>query len=85
MTEARADNARSWGGTPTPYEAWVRRQGVPVLEGYGITDLSEPNFGYLDERVQQVLGRLNGLIASLSASPSRPASSRIASLVQPTP
>lgn len=30
------------GMAPTPYEAWVRRQGVPIVEGYGVTDLARP-------------------------------------------
>src|SRR6266508_1600657 len=46
MADARGDSSRAWGGTPTPYEGWARRQGVPVYEGYGLTDLNEPDFGY---------------------------------------
>jgi quercetin dioxygenase-like cupin family protein len=34
------------GTSLTPYEAWARRQGIPVVEGYGITDLGEPDYGY---------------------------------------
>jgi hypothetical protein len=30
----------------TPYEVWARQQGVPVVEGFGITDLRAPAFGY---------------------------------------
>ena len=48
MTQPQTDGSRSWGGTPTPYEAWVRRQGIPVYEGYGLTDLNQPEFGYWD-------------------------------------
>lgn len=51
LTEARTDGQREqrgWGSTPTPYEAWVRRQGVPIVEGYGLTDLSTPRFGPWD-------------------------------------
>lgn len=36
------------GMAPTPYEAWVRRQGVPVVEGYGVTDLREPETAFWD-------------------------------------
>ena len=25
----------------TPYETWMRRQGIPVVEGYGVTDVTE--------------------------------------------
>lgn len=32
----------------TPYETWARKQGVPVVEGYGVTDLAEQTFGYWD-------------------------------------
>ncbi len=38
----------AWGSTPTPYEAWARRQGVPIIQGYGHTDLADPEFGYWD-------------------------------------
>lgn len=34
------------GRAPTPYEAWVQRQGVPIVEGYGLTDCGEPQMGY---------------------------------------
>src|SRR2546423_147196 len=33
---------------PTPYEAWIQRQGIPIVEGYGVTDLREPELGYWD-------------------------------------
>lgn len=32
----------------TPYETWIAAQGIPIVEGYGITDLGEPPFGYWD-------------------------------------
>src|SRR4051794_19078341 len=35
-------------GTPTPYEAWVERQGIPVLRGYGVSDVDDHEFGYWD-------------------------------------
>lgn len=35
-------------GTRTPYEAWIATQGIPVVQGHGITDLAEPPFGYWD-------------------------------------
>lgn len=39
----------SWpGARRTPYEAWVHRQGVPVVEGYGLSDPDEPEFGHWD-------------------------------------
>jgi quercetin dioxygenase-like cupin family protein len=45
-----ATNGKSgWDGgyaKYTPYEAWVRQQGVPIVEGYGITDLGEQEFGF---------------------------------------
>jgi oxalate decarboxylase/phosphoglucose isomerase-like protein (cupin superfamily) len=34
--------------TPTPYEAWVQRQGIPIVQGYGVTDLREPELAYWD-------------------------------------
>jgi quercetin dioxygenase-like cupin family protein len=37
------------GGTqPTPYEKWVRQQGIPIIEGYGVPDLTAEKFGYWD-------------------------------------
>jgi len=36
------------GMPPTPYEAWVRKQGVPIVEGYGITDLAEHEMAHWD-------------------------------------
>lgn len=44
-TTERIDTQRSRGPTPTPYEAWARQQNVPIVEGYGITDLSQPAMG----------------------------------------
>ena len=26
---------------PTPYEKWMQEQGIPVIEGYGVTDLQQ--------------------------------------------
>jgi quercetin dioxygenase-like cupin family protein len=31
---------------PTPYEAWVERQGIPVVEGYGLSDWRQHEMGY---------------------------------------
>ncbi len=31
---------------PTPYEAWVARQGIPVVEGYGLTDWRQHEMGH---------------------------------------
>lgn len=36
----------TWENRKTPYEKWVLRQGVPVVEGYGVTDPSEQKFGF---------------------------------------
>ncbi|MBV9119922.1 MAG: hypothetical protein JOZ39_04380 [Chloroflexi bacterium] len=33
----------SWGA-PTPYEAWMQRQGIPILEGYGVSDIAAHPF-----------------------------------------
>ncbi len=32
----------------TPYETWVRSQGIPIVRGHGVTDLAEPEFGRWD-------------------------------------
>lgn len=32
----------------TPYEAWAHRQGIPVVEGYGLPDPDQLDFGYWD-------------------------------------
>src|SRR5438067_6849125 len=32
----------------TPYEAWAQRQGVPLLKGYGVTDLNEHELAHWD-------------------------------------
>lgn len=34
------------GGAPTPYEAWVSRQGVPVVRGYGVSDLRDQELAH---------------------------------------
>ena len=31
---------------PTPYEAWVQRQGIPVVEGYGLSDWRQHEMGH---------------------------------------
>jgi mannose-6-phosphate isomerase-like protein (cupin superfamily) len=41
---AEVDTSGSGARTPTPYEGWVERQGVPILRGYGVTDLREHPF-----------------------------------------
>jgi len=35
----------SRGQTPTPYERWMREQGVPIIQGYGVTNLQEQPLG----------------------------------------
>src|SRR5687767_5976298 len=44
---AEPNEQSSWR-SPTPYEAWVRQQGIPIVEGYGVTDLNAPEFGHWD-------------------------------------
>jgi len=34
--------------TPTPYEQWVKQEGVPIVRGHGITDLAQPEFKFWD-------------------------------------
>lgn len=30
---------------PTPYEAWIAREGVPMVTGYGVADLADVEYG----------------------------------------
>lgn len=42
----------NWGGYPrrrTPYEKWAWAQGIPVIEGYGLEDPAEQEFGYWEK------------------------------------
>jgi mannose-6-phosphate isomerase-like protein (cupin superfamily) len=34
--------------TPTPYEAWLQRQGIPIVEGYGISDWRDHEMAHWD-------------------------------------
>lgn len=43
MTTAQTEAQRLRGPVLTPYETWVGRQNVPVVEGYGVRDLSQPS------------------------------------------
>ena len=47
ITEPTEQQAATTGGRmgKTPYETWVGRQGVPVIEGYGVTDVNHHEFG----------------------------------------
>lgn len=37
-----------WQTRKTPYEKWVHRQGIPVIEGYGVADPFQQEFGHWD-------------------------------------
>ena len=36
----------SRGQTPTPYEKWIQQQGIPIIRGYGVTDLRQQPLGH---------------------------------------
>jgi len=47
MTEPNGTpQRRRRGDVPTPYEAFIAREGVPMVRAYGITDLGELEYGY---------------------------------------
>ena len=35
----------SRGQRATPYEKWMQEQGIPIIEGYGVTDLQQQDLG----------------------------------------
>jgi quercetin dioxygenase-like cupin family protein len=46
--DSSGDPMTTGGNVRTPYETWMRRQGVPILEGYGVTDLAEHPLSFWD-------------------------------------
>lgn len=46
----------------TPYERWMDAQGIPIVEGFGVTDLAEPKFAYWDHiGCEAYFVQLNGM------------------------
>jgi mannose-6-phosphate isomerase-like protein (cupin superfamily) len=43
-----ADNSMTRGSRPTPYEKWMEEQGIPVILGYGVTDLQKQQLNQWD-------------------------------------